>query len=59
MQTEFASQRAKRESPKEDILEFFRIVLKELDRTGDFTVPNTVQLRSLIAQRIDSLERER
>lgn len=40
----------------ENTLEDLRIVLKELDSSGDFTVPSIAHLRSLVAERISSLE---
>jgi hypothetical protein len=40
----------------ENTLDYLQIVLKELDHSGDFTVPSIVNLRSIIAQRISSLE---
>ena len=37
-------------------LENLRTVLQALDRTGDFTNPQIVNLRRLIAERINTLE---
>jgi len=50
------SQQSTRTWRTENTLDYLHIVLKELDRVGDFTVPSIVKLRSLIAQRISSVE---